>query len=271
MPTSVSSNASHPSAANGGSWRGRERTIPPGLTHDREALHLGVALGPAHPVGAVSQPRRFGVMEGLPSEMFRMAFGMPGAPYECIITRSRNPLQSVYPSVTRPVRVAEGPGGEGRPSARLSRPPRALDQGLLTFLSDPRHRHHQTAQEDSRHICAMCSMARSKSMRLVRRPRPPKAPGVCANGVSVEAFRVQDTACRPTGLWDVRAVVRGKSSIEARDSAILRWAVGGGRWAVRCRNCEGRRGEPLPIGLGTPITNRQEAEMTLLNHRKRAA
>jgi hypothetical protein len=44
-----------------------------------------------------------------------------------------------------------------------------------------------------------------------------------------------------------------------------------GQWIVRCRECEQRKDIPLPIGLGTPIANRHEAEMILANHRRRAA
>ena len=39
-----------------------------------------------------------------------------------------------------------------------------------------------------------------------------------------------------------------------------------GRWMVRCRQCETRRDQTTPIGIGVPIVNRFEAESISTNH-----
>jgi hypothetical protein len=44
-----------------------------------------------------------------------------------------------------------------------------------------------------------------------------------------------------------------------------------GRWEVRCRDCEQRVDQSLPLGIGVPIADRFEAESILRNHARRAA
>jgi hypothetical protein len=46
-----------------------------------------------------------------------------------------------------------------------------------------------------------------------------------------------------------------------------------GRYEIRCPQCEylGRTGQPWPLGIGMPITDRAEAESIARNHAGRAA
>jgi hypothetical protein len=44
-----------------------------------------------------------------------------------------------------------------------------------------------------------------------------------------------------------------------------------GRYEIRCRECELRRGQSIPVGIGLPICSKVKAEMILRNHEGKAA